>query len=306
MDSPVLLIIFNREDTARQVFERIRDARPPRLYIAADGPRDGIINDSDKCAATRQVVEVVDWPCDVHRLYRDENLGCGLGPAKAISWFFDHEEQGIVLEDDCLPHPDFFSYCDDLLSRYRNDDRISVISGRNPFGRYQEGSGSYFLSALHFNWGWASWRRVWCHYDYYLSDVTLSQYAKSLFSLFGFSPYLIIWRLYRFLVCKLNVEESSWWDYQFAVMTQLYKSYTIVPMINMVTNIGFDERATHTFNKNTNDIKALSIYPLVHPAKLKYSPGFDIEHSKHRYKKSRLLLSFIKALLSYKLRRKSI
>ena len=133
MISPVLFLIFKRAETTKKVFERIKEAKPPKLYIAADGPRRDRPEEVAKCVETRKIVENIDWPCEVYRLYREENLGCGKGVSSALDWFFDNEEQGIIIEDDILPNIDFFKYCDEMLELYKNDERIQLITGRNAF-----------------------------------------------------------------------------------------------------------------------------------------------------------------------------
>jgi len=130
--TPVLFIVFNRPETTRRVFEAIRAARPERLYVAADGPRSGRPEESARCALVRQIATAVDWPCDVQTRFLDENLGCGRAVTAAIDWFFEHEPAGIILEDDTLPHPDFFGFCGELLDRYATDERIGMIRGFNP------------------------------------------------------------------------------------------------------------------------------------------------------------------------------
>ena len=131
LKTAVLLVVFNRPDTTRKVFEAIREAKPPRLYIAADGPRPDVESDIEKCAKTRMIADEVDWNCEVKTLFRKENLNCGLGPSTAFTWFFQHENEGIILEDDCVPSQSFFWFCEDLLKRYRDDDRVFHIGGNN-------------------------------------------------------------------------------------------------------------------------------------------------------------------------------
>lgn len=274
MKSPVLFIIFKRFDTALQVFERIREARPPRLYVAADAPRLGVDGEVEDCQKTRDIIKLVDWPCEVKTLFQTVNQGCGYGPYKAITWFFENEEQGIVLEDDCVAHPDFFKYMDEMLDRYRADERISLLTGRNVTERTDVRDGSYFLSGLHFCWGWASWRRTWAYYDYKLTNVRFWQYARNLYRLFGFRPLLIMWRLSIFMKCKLNPDIDAW-DYQFAISTQMRGTYTIVPCVNLVHNVGFDSRATHTASDNYEDVPAHPIMPITHPSELKYNSTYD-------------------------------
>src|SRR5690349_2048344 len=136
MKSAILFLVFNRPETTARVFEAIRAAQPPRLYVAADGPRASRIGESERCDLTRRIASAVDWPCDITTLFRAANLGCKNAVSSAISWFFEHEEEGVILEDDCLPDPSFFRYCDELLAHYRDDTRIGLISGNNfQFGK---------------------------------------------------------------------------------------------------------------------------------------------------------------------------
>lgn len=299
MNSPVLFIVFKRFDTALKVFEQIRKAQPPRLYIAADAPRLDVEGEADDCQKTRNIIKLVDWPCEVKTLFQTENQGCGLGPYKAISWFFENEEQGIVLEDDCVAHPDFFPYMDMMLDRYKNDERISLLTGRNFIEKYYYKDCSYFLSALHFCWGWASWRRVWQHYDYKLTTVKLLPYAKHLYNIWGWQPQIILWRLTIFMNCKVHPEMDVW-DYQFAISTQMRETYTIIPSVNLVHNVGYDERATHTENIGYKDIEVHSILPLVHPKNLELSKEFDkirIENSNLIKQIYRFLRTFCKYII---------
>ena len=154
MHSPVLFLVFNRPETTRQVFEAIRTAKPPRLYIAADGPRLEREGERASCEEVRKIALEVDWECDVNTLFRVENLGCKRGPSEGISWFFEHEDEGIILEDDCLPDQSFFSFCEELLERYRNDTRIMAISGNNFQHGRKRTEYSYYFSRYFHGWGW--------------------------------------------------------------------------------------------------------------------------------------------------------
>lgn len=169
-DIPILFVIFNRPDTTQKVFDEIRKQQPKYLYVAADGPRIGKSEDQMKCQITRAIIDQVDWDCDLKLLFREENLGCGKAVSSAITWFFDQEEMGIVLEDDCLPHPDFFQYCKELLIKYKDVDKVKFISGTNFDIKSNQTDASYYFSAYIHVWGWASWRRVWKDYHYNLSD----------------------------------------------------------------------------------------------------------------------------------------
>jgi len=264
---PVLLIVFNRPKTTKLVFEAIRKAKPTRLYIAGDGPRKAVKNDAELCAEVRNIVDHVDWECEVKTLFSVENQNCGIGPSTAITWFFDHEEEGIILEDDCLPSQSFFWFCQSLLEHYRNDYRVMHIGGNNFLqGWTKDKDYSYYFSRSGFIWGWATWRRAWKKFDF-----KISQYAKARQSgLFHRYFPTATEKMYRFrkwdqTLAKRNVD---WWDYQWDFARYANSGLAIVPHINLVKNIGFGELATHTTNlnsKNTN-MEAHDIsFPLHHP-----------------------------------------
>jgi hypothetical protein len=161
----VLFLVFNRPETTKQVFEAIRQAKPPRLYVAADGPRANREGEAARASQVREIATAVDWPCELKTLFRDENLGCKNAVSSGIDWFFENEEQGIILEDDCLPHPDFFTFCETLLNRYASDERVWVVTGDNFQDGQQRSDGSYYFSRYNHVWGWASWRRAWTKRD---------------------------------------------------------------------------------------------------------------------------------------------
>src|SRR5262245_46963771 len=161
---PILLLIFNRPDTTALVMDAIRAARPSRLYISADGPREKA-GEREVCNEARRVATAVDWPCSVQTLFRSHNLGCRAAVSRGITWFFEHEPEGIILEDDCLPSNDFFPYCADLLERHRNHERVMAICGSAYADVQSDFSSSYYFSYYADMWGWATWRRAWQHYD---------------------------------------------------------------------------------------------------------------------------------------------
>lgn len=296
MNSAVLFIVFKRYDTALEVFKCIRAAKPKRLYVAADAPRDNVKGEAEECRKTRDIIRLVDWDCEVKTLFQDENQGCGVGPYKAISWFFEHEEEGIVLEDDCCPHPDFFQYCEELLGKYRNDERVTLITGRNNFKTLETNGASYFLSALHFCWGWASWRRVWEKYDYTLAEISPIAYFKVLLKYFGWRNLsMVLWRMNIYYFCKKKRPRDIW-DYQFCVSTQMGGGHTLVPKHNLVRNIGNDERATHT-SGSVEDVPVMPVLPLCHPQQLHYYVTNDVLLSKGRYKKWKNVYYFIRNII---------
>lgn len=247
--TPVLLLIFRRPDTTRRVFNAIRQARPTRLYVAADGPRSGHLTDVLRCTEARAVVQAVDWPCEVFTLFQDKNLNCGLAPVTAMNWFFEHEPEGIILEDDCVPAPSFFRFCTELLARYRDDARVMHIGGNNFGSEAQQpsapGAPSYYFSTQRNSWGWATWRRAWQLYDYHLSDfheVVAAGHLNEMFS----GPLERRYRLGKMASVLALPQPPDVWDYQWEYTIARHKGLYIVPAVNLVGNIGFGHDSTHT------------------------------------------------------------
>ena len=267
LKTAVLLVIFNRPDTTSLVFEAIRQAKPPRLYIAADGPRPHVASDVAKCKEAREIVNKVDWPCKVETKFSDVNLNCGIGPSSAFTWFFEHEEEGIILEDDCLPSQSFFRYCEELLVRYRNDNRIMHIGGNNFLKGWQKDIDySYYFSRSGHIWGWATWRRAWKKFDYNISLYN-ELIEKKYFDDFFLNPVEKLYRLGKFdkTVTSARVD---WWDYQWDFARYVNSGLAIVPKNNLVKNLGFGEGATHTQNSTSTTANLVAgdmEFPLKHP-----------------------------------------
>ncbi len=248
----VLLVIFNRPETTRQVFQTIREIKPPRLYIAADGPRPDVPTDIENCAETRKIAEEVDWDCEVRTLFRDQNLNCGLAPSSAFSWFFGQEPEGIILEDDCVPSQSFFWFCQELLTRYRNDDRVMHIGGNNFLDGWQHDANySYYFSRNGHVWGWATWARAWKKFDY---QIGLYEKVKreGFFDDFFLNPLEKFYRLRKFDKTVAGKGQADWWDYQWDFARFVNSGLAIVPEKNLVQNIGFGSDATHTTNGNSH------------------------------------------------------
>ncbi len=221
--SPVLFLVFNRPDKTRRVFQQIRSVQPSRLYIAADGPRPKNDEDIELCNQVKDIISSVDWPCSVNYLYPKENKGCKVAVSSAINWFFRYEEQGIILEDDCLPEASFFRFCDLMLEKYRLDNRVFSITGSNGQLGVQRGSGSYYFSELSNIWGWASWRRTWNMYELDLASYNVIDAFNTLQKKFS-DPLLVnIWMDF-FLRLKKGVTDT--WDQQFQFMT-FFKNRTM-------------------------------------------------------------------------------
>jgi hypothetical protein len=241
--SPVLFLFFNRPDTALRIFERIREAKPPRVYLACDGARDHAEGEAEKVAALRQrILSMVDWNCLLETRFLDANAGCGKAVSGAITWFFESVEAGIILEDDCLPCPSFFNYCDAMLERYRDDERVASVSGSNVFEMdVAAPSGqSYYFSRYPLMWGWASWRRAWKHYEFEVEPLPLSFYKKN-----GLGGYFLKDRFNDFLL-RIQAGALNTWDFQWMVAVWRQSALTVTPARNLIQNIGFGEDATHT------------------------------------------------------------
>lgn len=264
MHIAVLFLIFNRPDTTIRVFETIRQAKPPRLYVAADGPRKDKIGEKEKCEEVRSIIKKVDWDCEVKTLFREDNLGCGKAVSQAITWFFDQEEEGIILEDDVLPHSDFFPYCEELLERYKNVEQVRFISGRNHFYGERVNNDSYFFSSINHVWGWAAWRRTWKLYDYDLKNISMRNFAKSL-SYYGYCGETVNYWKWIYTLQKKHIINT--WDYQMTIALLHNNSLCIIPNSNLIENIGFGDSATHTtlVDLNIQSYKASGILPLQHP-----------------------------------------
>ncbi len=264
LNTPVALLIFNRPDTTEKVFEEIRRARPVKLLIVADGPRRDHPGDLEKCAEARRIVERVDWSCQVIRNYAETNLGCGVRPATGISWVFEEVEEAIILEDDCLPHPTFFRYCQELLERYRHDERVMAISGCK-FGQ-KRSRYSYYFSMFPQSTGWASWRRAWQYYDFAISSLPEALEGGWLKKILTHDGAIRYWTA-RFKEVY-GPDKRHIWDFQWTFACWVQSGLSITPEVNLITNIGYGPEATHT--KNADDSLAnLRLeemrFPLQHP-----------------------------------------
>ncbi len=281
LSTPILFIIFNRPETTQLVFNAIRDVRPERLYVAADGPRTGVPTDQLRCAQARQIIDQVDWPCQLQTLFRENNLNCGIGPSSAMSWFFENETEGIVLEDDCLPSKSFFLFCQVLLERYRSDSRVMHIGGNNFLNRTPgDDDFSYYFSRSGHIWGWATWRRAWEMFDY---EISLYEKLKleGYFDDFFLNKLEKIYRLRKFDKTVERKGSVDWWDYQWDFARYINSGLAIVPHKNLVRNLGFGEGATHTKDKNGKNsrMEALELdFPLKHPPYVIRDAGRDSQY----------------------------
>lgn len=270
--TPVLLLIFNRPDVTQQVFDQIRLIQPTQLYVAADGPRPGNEKDIYDCAKTREIINQIDWDCELKTLFRKENLGCGYAVSSAISWFFEHVEAGIIFEDDCYPDLSFFQFCAELLIKYQNDPNIFVISGTNLQSGKKYGKESYYFSNYPITWGWASWRRAW---KYFIHDINISaeEIDSTLYPIFQNPKEREFWTK---RIQSVEKEKRNIWDYQWFYAIWKNKGMGITPEVNLIVNIGFRNNASHTFLKDSRREPSVSQpieFPLRHPDKKINSKG---------------------------------
>ena len=261
-ETPILFLIFNRPDLTEITFPSICNIKPKKLFIAADGPRTGNEYDELNCKIARQyVLSKIDWDCEVQTLFRDKNLGCGIAVSEAISWFFKHVDEGIIIEDDCLPAPSFFSYCSELLIRFRGNNNIYHIIGSNHQLGVKRGYSDYYYSVYPHVWGWATWRRAWDDYDFSMLDF--ESFAKTDI----FQKYATIELMNQVKIGNINT-----WDVQWMYSVMKKEGIVVTPNINLVKNIGFKGNATHTITSIPDFIrysKDGNLYsPLKHPVKI--------------------------------------
>jgi hypothetical protein len=266
MKTPVAFFIFRRPDTTEKVFEAIRQAKPSKLFVVADGPRPDRPGEAEKCAAARAIIERVDWECEVLKNYSDINLGCKHRVASGLSWVFEKVEEAIILEDDCLPHLTFFRFCEELLDYYRDDKRIMAISGDNSRRIGQRRTeDSYYFSHWTVIWGWATWKRAWQHYDVTMKLWPLVKEGNWLRDILRNERALKIWDKIFTLVYDGKIDT---WDYQWKFTCWLQSGINIISNVNLISNCGFTAEATHTKTPNplrsNAPLEAMN-FPLQHP-----------------------------------------
>ena len=262
--SAVLFLVFNRPHMTARAFDAIRASQPYKLYVAADGARPDREGEAALCDRVREIATQVNWPCELHTLFRQDNLGCKLSPLGAIDWFFQNEEEGIVLEDDCVPHPDFFPFCSEMLIRYREHESVWAVSGSNFQQGKKRGPGSYYFSRYMHCWGWASWRRAWQH-----NDSTLEFWPEwknsEAWRIFFEDP--LERHYWSDIFEKLYRDEIDTWDYAWLASIFWRSGLTIIPNVNLVSNIGFGTEATHTATKSPfSNMAVHALGDLNHPS----------------------------------------
>ncbi len=272
--APVVFIIFNRPDLTQRVFAEIAKAQPATLLVIADGPRHA--DEGAACDAARRVLDAVDWPCDLRRHFSDVNMGCKQRVASGLDWVFGQVEEAIILEDDCLPHPDFFTFCDQMLERYRDDTRIGHIAGTDYNPGPARGEGSYYYSRYTSIWGWATWRRAWDAYDVGMPDWPSVKSSGAPLNMLGTeeegSHFSAVWD-------DIYNGETDTWDGQWLFARLWAGSLAIAPNGNLISNLGCREDATHT-TLNAHPFAKLAFgtvaFPLVPPGSMQPDDEADL------------------------------
>lgn len=279
LKTPVVLCVFNRLDTTKKVFEKIREARPERLYIICDAARENRPEEKEVVASVRSYIEKsVNWPCDVRKNYAESNMGCGNRISSGLTWVFSQEEQAIILEDDCVPDTTFFRYCEELLDYYRDNEEIAIISGNTPMAGFAKNGEDYFFSKVPFIWGWATWKRTWEKYDYDLKTWPQNKKNPIWRNVFPQKAYWV----YTAEFDSLYNHNFDTWDYQLMYAIVYHNMLAIVPNENHVCNIGFQEESTHTDELPkwiTTQVVPVT-FPIRHPEKIGWNRDFDKKYFK--------------------------
>ena len=274
-DIPILFVIFRRKDVTMRTFAAIKAAQPAKLYIACDGAREAVSGEQELVEATRQAVEnAIDWPCEVHRRYQDHNQGCAKAVSSAISWMFETEEMGIILEDDCVAKPSFFKFVREMLHRYKDDQRIGMVAGTNLVSSKVTMPDSYCFSKYKACWGWATWKRAWSNFQLDMPWRD-SDYYQSVIANNGFRAKDKNYWKYRLNLIDANYVSSWDWPWYFCLAAQ--NQLCIFPSKDLIVNIGFDAEATHTsfFNLPKYKDEGELSFPLRHPRYIVPYEPFD-------------------------------
>lgn len=262
--APIAYIVFNRPRITAQTFAVLRGQRPSQLFIIADGPRLGHPTDVERCAEVRAIVEQVDWPCEVQYNFAESNLGCKRRVSTGLDWVFGQVEHAIVLEDDCLPHPEFFTFCETLLERYAEDERISVITGNNFQDGQQRGDASYYFSKYNHVWGWATWRRAW---QQYRGDLSFWPDWRTSADWLAKMPEPVERRYWKAIFDRVHADQIDSWGYPWTASVWRHGGLTATPNVNLVSNIGFGPDSTHTASEKSplSAMATGALGELVHP-----------------------------------------
>lgn len=279
---PVLLCIFNRPEKIKRVLSELLKIQPKYLFIAADGPRLGNSSDVLNTTLARNAINGINWDCEIKTLYQEKNLGCRRGMTAAIDWFFENVESGIILEDDCIPHESFFKYAEELLNKYQSDERVMSIGAQHFHGASHQLTSSYFFSKFVHCWGWATWRRSWDKHDHEMACWTQLRNSDWLLQIGNGSR--LFKKYWENIFDRCDSGEIDSWAYRWTLSCWSQGGLSILPSKNLVTNIGFDNQATHTSRGNsvTENLPLEAMeFPLKHPYIISADYAADLWTAKH-------------------------
>jgi hypothetical protein len=275
LNTPVLLMLFNRPDITRELFKKIREVRPTKLFVAANGPRRDVSTDIELCKTVRKIFDEIDWECELHTNFPETNVNMHIRWCSTLDWFFESVDSGIILEDDCIPDLSFFSYCTELLERYKDNPEIMHINGSNfQFGR-KRGNASYYFSKYAHVWGWATWKRAWKKYDDKLSTLPMFEKKHLIDTAVTSGKEKKYWLKY---FGSIYSGKRNSCDIKWLYATWLYDGLSITPNVNMISNIGYGLAAGHTFLKNKSmGQQTFDLGKIVHPTPLEFVRNLDAD-----------------------------
>lgn len=299
LETPIAFIIFNRPDTTQRVFDEIKKAQPKKLFVIGDGARNE--EEIKIVEKTRKIIDQVDWNCEVYKNYSNKNLGCKIRVSSGIDWFFENVEQGIILEDDCLPSRSFFWFCEELLEKYKDEEKVTMISGDNFQDGIQRGGASYYFSLFNHIWGWATWKRAWKYYDVKMKDYPDFK-KENRVNNFWENP--IVRKYWINIFNNVYKNKIDTWDYQWTYAMWKQGGLSIIPNVNLIKNIGFGSEATHTKTDKSGKmvLDTSEIVSLMHPKLIIQDKEAD-EYSTNRFginkpiQKKILLKTFLRKFL---------
>ena len=275
INTPVLFLVFNRPDTTQRVFDVIKKVKPTQLFIAADGPRESKPEDKAKCLATRNIAKQVDWECNVQTLYRERNVGCRVAISSGIDWFFENVDEGIILEDDCLPSKSFFWFCQELLEKYRDNKQVMQINGNFYLDGLMEFKESYYFSTLNACWGWATWKEAWKHFNSKMPGYFDFKKENGIDGYFR-NKEISYWM--KSYLDEAAMPSCNIWSTQWAYAIIKNNGLSVTPAVNLVQNIGFMGDGTsgdHESFEAYMDFDAEEIYKIIHPVEIIHDKGAD-------------------------------
>ena len=284
-DTPIAVLTFNRPELTERLLNILARIKPRRMLVVSDGPRSHVATDAERCTAVRRLFEQLDWDCRIDRNFAEHNMGSFPRNSSGLNWVFEQVEEAIILEDDCVPEPSFFPFCEELLRKYRDDQRVGLISGNNFLKPWrQKYTASYFFSGYATTWGWASWRRTWRQVDlnmpYWLEFRDSGQLRRSVLS----DNEDLYWRSIYDGIHERRIKNA--WDYQLMLTCRRFNLLTIVPTVNLVSNVGFGGDASHYKTNRFLEVDVPTnpiLFPLVHPTKVAMSHKVDYQIYRRRF-----------------------